>query len=87
MAVAHLRCGPRGGSENGRSVNVRRPLTPPVSWRRNDREENDPSTTATAGTKGEYTLTLQPGSYILVVRGREFPVKVGADPVRLNIQL
>ena len=45
------------------------------------------STTATTGTKGEYTLTLQPGSYILVVRGREFPVKVGADPVRLNIQL
>jgi hypothetical protein len=41
----------------------------------------------TTGTKGEYTLTLQPGSYTLVVRGREFPVKVAADPVRLDIQL
>lgn len=39
------------------------------------------------GPNGRYQFDLQPGAYTLVVRGRAFPVKVGSDPVRFDIQL
>ena len=42
---------------------------------------------AKTGPNGEYKLDLPPGAYTLVVRGREFTVKVESDPTRLDIQL
>ena len=43
--------------------------------------------TATTGNKGEYRLELPPGTHTLVVRGREFPVKVAEPATRLDIKL
>ena len=39
------------------------------------------------GPKGEYKLDLAPGEHTLIIRGREFPVKVGPDRTRQDIQL
>ena len=39
------------------------------------------------GPNGRYQFELQPGAYTLVVRGRAFPVTVGSDAVRFDIQL
>jgi hypothetical protein len=39
------------------------------------------------GPNGQYQLRLDPGTYTLVVRGREFGVKVGNDSTRFDIQL
>lgn len=39
------------------------------------------------GPKGEYHLDLAPGNYTLVVRGKEFPVTVGAAKTHQDIQL
>lgn len=39
------------------------------------------------GPKGEYTFDLPPGDHTLIVRGKEFPVKVGANKTRQDIQL
>lgn len=39
------------------------------------------------GPKGEYKLQLDPGEHTLIVRGKEFPVKVGADRTKHDIQL
>ena len=39
------------------------------------------------GPKGEYRLDLPAGDHTLIVRGREFPVKVTADQTRHDIQL
>ena len=42
---------------------------------------------ATTDAKGQYRLDLAPGSYTLIVRGREFPVTVKDPTTRLDIQL
>jgi hypothetical protein len=39
------------------------------------------------GPKGEYKLDLPPGEHTLIIRGQEFPVKVGSDKTSLDIQL
>ncbi len=39
------------------------------------------------GPKGEYKLELAPGNYTLIIRGREFPVTVGANKTSQDIQL
>lgn len=39
------------------------------------------------GPKGDYYLDLAPGEHTLVIRGREFPVKVGPDRTKQDIQL
>lgn len=39
------------------------------------------------GPKGEYRLDLPPGEHTLIIRGQEFPVKVGPDRTRQDIQL
>ena len=41
----------------------------------------------TTGANGEYRLELPPGTYTLIVRGREFPVTVADPATRLDIQL
>lgn len=41
----------------------------------------------TTDAKGQYRLELQAGDYTLVVRGREFSVKVADPTTRLDIQL
>jgi hypothetical protein len=39
------------------------------------------------GPKGEYQLDLPPGEHTLIIRGMEFPVKVGPDRTKQDIQL
>jgi hypothetical protein len=39
------------------------------------------------GPNGEYRLELEPADYILIIRGREFPVKVTAGSTSHDIQL
>ncbi|MBI3803864.1 MAG: carboxypeptidase regulatory-like domain-containing protein [Nitrospirae bacterium] len=39
------------------------------------------------GPKGEYKLDLAPGDYTLIIRGKEFPIKVASAPTRHDIQL
>lgn len=39
------------------------------------------------GPKGEYSFDLPAGDHTLIVRGKEFPVKVGATKTRQDIQL
>ena len=39
------------------------------------------------GPNGEYKLELEPGNYTLIIRGREFPIKIGADKTNLEIRL
>ena len=36
---------------------------------------------------GRYQFQVEPGAYTLVVRGREFPVKVGSDRTTFDVQL
>lgn len=39
------------------------------------------------GPQGDYKLELAPGDHTLIIRGREFSVKVGADRTKRDIQL
>lgn len=39
------------------------------------------------GPKGEYKLDLPPGEHTLIIRGIEFPVRVGSDKTTQDIQL
>jgi hypothetical protein len=39
------------------------------------------------GPKGEYTLDLAPGNHTLIIRGQEFPVTVGSNKTRHDVQL
>jgi len=41
----------------------------------------------TTGPTGKYKLELPPGNYTLIIRGQEFPVKVGSDKTSQDIQL
>ena len=36
---------------------------------------------------GEYKLDLAPGDHTLIIRGKEYPVKVKAEATKLDIQL